>query len=82
MKEFYHDKPNAKLTNREIEIVSLIVEEQTTREMAQSLYVSIETIKSHRKNIMSKLHVKNVAGIVREAFMQNLIELNPMPIGA
>jgi len=82
MKEFYHDKPNAKLTNREIEIVSLIVEEQTTREMAQSLYVSIETIKSHRKNIMSKLHVKNVAGIVREAFMQNIIQLNPMPVGA
>lgn len=82
MKEFYHDKPNAKLTHREIEIVSLIVEEQTTREMAQSLYVSIETIKSHRKNIMSKLHVKNVAGIVREAFMQNIIQLNPMPVGA
>ena len=82
MKNFYHDKPNAKLTNREIEIVSLIVEEQTTKEMAQSLYLSIDTIKSHRKNIMSKLHVKNVAGIVREAFMQNLIELNPMPVGA
>ena len=82
MKQFYHDKPNVKLTKREIEIVSLIINEQTTKEMAQSLYISIDTIKSHRKNIMSKLHVKNVAGIVREAFMQNLIELNPMPVGA
>ena len=82
MKQFYHDKPNVKLTKREIEIVSLIINEQTTKEMAQSLYISIDTIKSHRKNIMSKLHVKNVAGIVREAFIQNLIELNPMPVGA
>jgi DNA-binding CsgD family transcriptional regulator len=70
------------LTYREIEVVCLIIDEKTTKEMAQSLYVSVETIKSHRKNIKKKLHVKNVAGIVREAFMQNLIGRTMLPIGA
>lgn len=62
-------------SNRETEILILIINEYTTPEIATELFLSKETIKSHRANIMRKLCVKNVAGIVREAFMKNLISV-------
>lgn len=55
------------LTEREIEIVQLISREFTTSDIAQQLLISINTIENHRKNIFTKLNVKNVAGMVREA---------------
>ena len=63
------------LTEREKQIVDLIVKEHSTREIAQKLYLSTETIKTYRKNIRLKLGVKNVAGIVREAISLNVIPL-------
>jgi len=63
-----------KLSSREIEIVQLITDEYSTKEIAHELFLSFETIKSHRKNIISKLHVKNVAGIVREALFRGIVE--------
>ena len=60
------------LTKREIQIIELIVEENTTQEIAEKLFVSFNTVESHRKNLISKLGVKNSAGIVREAFRMML----------
>lgn len=64
------------LTDRERQIVDLIVHEHSTNEIAQMLFLGTETIKTHRKKIMLKLDVKNVAGIVREAIVQNLTTFN------
>ncbi len=61
------------ITNREREIIHLLAYEHTTKEIANKLFISLETVKSHRKNILQKLEVKNVAGIVRVAFQKNLI---------
>ena len=55
------------LTQREKEIIKLIAREKTNQEMADELFVSLETIKSHRKNLMTKLNVKSVAGLVKYA---------------
>lgn len=55
------------LTKREKEIIKLIAQEKTNKEMADELFVSLETIKSHRKNLMTKLNVKSVAGLVKYA---------------
>ena len=62
-----------KLSLREKEILQLIVEECTTQEMAEKLNLSSHTIESHRSNLIAKLQVKNVAGLVREAYRKNLI---------
>ncbi len=62
-----------RLSTRESEVIELIVQECSTKEIAQRLYISDETVKSHRKKIMQKLQVRNVAGIVREALLQNLL---------
>ena len=62
-------------TLREQEILHLIVYEYSTREIAKKLYISFETVKSHRKNLMTKLDAKNVAGIVREAITRGLVDI-------
>ncbi len=62
-----------KLSLREKEILKLIVAEYTTQEMANELNLSSHTIESHRSNLIAKLQVKNVAGLVREAYLKNLI---------
>jgi len=64
------------LTNREIEILELISNGQSTRDIALRLFLSSETIKTHRKNIMLKLDAKNVANLIRKAFEKNIITIN------
>lgn len=61
------------LTNREKEILRLIVEGFSTKEIADKLYLSFETVHSYMKNIRQKLGVSNTASIVREAIRQQLI---------
>jgi len=63
----------SRITTREVEIIRLISNEYSSREIANLLYISMETVKTHRKNIRKKLNVKNVAGIVRVAFQTQLI---------
>jgi len=58
------------LTKREKEILIFIIEGKTYREIASDLFVSINTVLTHRKNIKFKLGVKSSAGIVREAINQ------------
>lgn len=55
------------LTNREIEILQLIIKEFTSTDISEKLNISVYTVENHRKNIFTKLNVKNVAGMVREA---------------
>ncbi|NJC24676.1 LuxR C-terminal-related transcriptional regulator [Neolewinella antarctica] len=60
------------LTRRQREILQLIVEELTTDEIAQRLFLSRCTIESHRANLLTKLDVRNTAGLVREAMRLDL----------
>lgn len=60
------------LTNREREIICLIVEEFTTREIADQLFIAPTTVEKHRQNIMAKLEVRNVAGLVKYALEHEL----------
>jgi len=63
------------LSPRETEIVHLIAYEYSTKQIANLLYVSFDTVKTHRKNIQYKLGVKNVAGIVRVAFQVGILSI-------
>ncbi len=64
------------LTDREIEIITLIAEGYTNTEIADLLHLSPHTITTHRKNIMAKLGAKNTAAIVMYAVKTNLISPN------
>ena len=63
------------LTEREREILQLIVHEKTTKEIAETLFLSEKTIETHRGNIMLKLEARNIAGMVRKAIMLGLVEI-------
>jgi len=55
------------LTRREKEVLNLIAKEMTSKEIAKELFLSEETIRTHRKNIFSKFNVKNMAGLIKKA---------------
>jgi DNA-binding NarL/FixJ family response regulator len=55
------------LTQREREIIRLVALERTNGEIAAALYISEDTVKTHRKRLMTKLNVRSVAGLVKYA---------------
>lgn len=65
-------KRGSEITQREKEVLSLIVEEHTTGEIAKKLFISYCTVETHRINLIQKLGVKNTAGLVRVAFEAGL----------
>ena len=60
------------LSNREREILSLIAYEYSTPQIARKLFVSKNTVKTHRKHLFEKLGATNIAGMVRIAFEQGI----------
>lgn len=61
------------LSNKETEVLVLISEGLTTKEIAAKLFVSTRTIETHRANIIKKLEVKNTAELIKKAAKINLI---------
>jgi len=64
------------LSEREMEVITLIAEGHTNTQIAEILFLSAHTVNTHRKNIMGKLGVKNTAGIVMYAVKTNLVTPN------
>lgn len=64
------------LSERELEVITLIAEGYTNQQIAEMLFLSAHTVNTHRKNIMGKLGVKNTAGIVMYAVKTNLVTPN------
>jgi len=63
------------LTSRERQILQLIAEGKTTKEVARLLNISFKTAESHRSHIMKKLDIHEVAGLVRYAIQQGLLRV-------
>jgi DNA-binding NarL/FixJ family response regulator len=61
------------LTKREVEIIRMICREMSTKEIAATLFLSELTINTHRRNVLRKLDVKNVAGLVNFAKENQLL---------
>jgi DNA-binding CsgD family transcriptional regulator len=55
---------NAKLSIREIEVLGLIMQGNTNQDIADKLFISYETVRSHRKNILEKTGAKNTAALI------------------
>jgi len=62
------------LTHRELQVLQLVAEGRTTKEIAASLGVSAKTADSHRSNIMHKLNMHTVAELVRYAIRRGLVQ--------
>jgi DNA-binding NarL/FixJ family response regulator len=71
--------PFDRLTPREREVLQLIAEGQTNTAIAQLLDVSIKTVEKHRANLMSKLGVHDLAGLIRMAIGLGLVFVDDLP---
>ena len=63
------------LSNRERQVLQLLAEGNSTKEIAYKLHVSVKTIESHRQNIMTKLSIHNLAGLTKFAVREGLTSL-------
>ena len=73
-----HTKPEkseeqAKLTERELEILKLIVQELNNAEIADKLFISERTVETHRKNMIRKFNTKTIVGLIKYAMDHKLI---------
>ncbi|WP_445665084.1 response regulator [Fodinibius sp. AD559] len=83
MKESFLNKSNHpgsydhhNITGREQEILQLIVDGLTSKQIAEKLYISPRTVDTHRANLMEKLEVNNIADLVRYAIQNNLVSVD------
>ncbi len=67
------DKRKISLTRREIDVLRMIANEYTNDEIAKKFDLSKRTIDSHRQNIISKLQVKNTAGLIKYAIKLGIV---------
>jgi DNA-binding NarL/FixJ family response regulator len=67
--------PNPRLTPREQEVMRLLAEGFTTREIAKRLFISPKTVENHRANIMKKLDLRTTIDLVRQAARLGLIDV-------
>jgi DNA-binding NarL/FixJ family response regulator len=69
-------KPNVELTQREAEVLQLIAEGYANKQIASELNLSVKTVEKHRQQVMQKLDIHNIAGLVRHAAAKGIIEAN------
>ena len=68
------DNNKVNLTNKEIEIIKLIAQGLTTKDIANKIFISYHTVTTHRKNILNKLELKNTSELVMYAVSNGIIE--------
>jgi DNA-binding NarL/FixJ family response regulator len=68
--------PQERLTRREREVVQLLAEGKTTKEVASVLGMSVKTAETHRSNIMRKLNLRSVSQLVLYAVRNNIVQVS------
>lgn len=66
---------STKLTNRERQVLAMIAEGQSNKEMANQLGVGVRTIETHRERVMDKLNIHTVAGLTKYAITNGIAKL-------
>ena len=61
------------LTKRELEILKLIAQQQTTKDICEILFISPSTVETHRKNLLKKIKAKNSVGLALFALKNNIL---------
>ena len=67
-------KKDYNLTTREKEVLKMLIDGMSNKQIAADLFISIRTVDTHRTNIMKKLDVNNTAELVRVGLYENLVE--------
>jgi len=80
IREFVSELPevgstSVELTAREREVIQLIAEGKSTKEVAEVLHVSVKTIETHRQNVMRKLRISSVAELTKYAIREGLTSI-------
>lgn len=65
------------LTSRETEVLQLLTEGQSTSAIAEFLRISVKTVETHRRQIMTKLDLHSVAELIKYAIRMGLTNLDP-----
>jgi two-component system response regulator NreC len=68
---------HGRLTPREREVLQLVAEGCTNREIAELLHISVKTVENHRANLMDKLDIHSTAELTRYAIRKGVISLDP-----
>lgn len=71
----YDLSPLSNLTSREREVLQLIAEGLSTKQIAFNLGLSVKTIETHRRQLMRKLKAKNIADLVKVAIKEGLTSI-------
>lgn len=66
-------KQPLKITKRETEILQMVVDEYTTKEIGKLLFITPETVETHRNHLIQKFGVRNTAGLVRETLLRGTL---------
>lgn len=71
---------NDLFSERELEIIRLICEQKTAREIADKLFINVRTVEGHKNNLFAKTGAKNIAGLVIYAVQKKLIDASSLPV--
>ncbi len=69
-------KKSGELTSREAEVLQLIAEGFSNKQIASELTISIKTVEKHRQQVMNKLNIHDIAGLTRYAIAKGMVERN------
>jgi DNA-binding NarL/FixJ family response regulator len=72
----FHSFSKDALTEREIDVLKLVCQQFSTKEIADTLFISPKTVETHKTNLMIKTCVKNMAGLVIYAVQNNIVNAN------
>ncbi|GBO53306.1 DNA-binding response regulator, LuxR family [Pseudanabaena sp. lw0831] len=75
-KEAHNSIDNELLTPRQCEVLRLVANGLTTKEIAKSLFISVKTVETHRGQVMQRLNIHDLAGLIRYALRVGLISLD------
>lgn len=67
------EMPENNVTERELEVLKLLAQELTSKQIAEKLFISERTVETHRKNLMRKTGANNAIGLVRYAYSKKLL---------
>ena len=67
--------PEMRLSSREREVLQLITEGYNSKQIADKLFISIKTVSTHRRNIMEKLNINNIADLIKFALREGLTSI-------
>jgi DNA-binding NarL/FixJ family response regulator len=68
------EKPKDPLTARELQVLQLIAEGKSTKDIASLLAISVKTVESHRTRLMQKLNIHETASLVRYAVRRGIVQ--------